>query len=175
MREKEKIVYRGKLFKITESKVQDKDGITHTIERCSRPDVVTVIGITKDNKLVMIEEFRPGSKKHTLWLPGGRLEENEDPKIRALQEFEEETSYTTKELTLFHMKSPSDSFASKGYVYVSRNVYKNNKSVIGDESGNIKTVLIPLKEAIDLALNGDIRNEFFCYLILKLGRQLQLI
>ena len=83
-------VYNGKVFKITHETILDENEIPHIVERCSRPDVVSVIGL-KDNNVVLIREFRQGSGKHVYWLPGGKIETGELPAVAAKREFEEET------------------------------------------------------------------------------------
>jgi ADP-ribose pyrophosphatase len=103
------IVYQGKVFNITRESVVDEDGTKHVIEKCSRPDVVTVIGL-QGQMVLLINEFRSGSKKHVYWLPGGKVDDGELPKDAAKREFEEETNHYSSKYELFHM-------VSKRYVY----------------------------------------------------------
>lgn len=173
MKSTKKIVYKGKIFTITNTKVMDSNGIIHTIEQCSRPDVVTVIGITSKKEIVMIKEFRPGIKRYVFWFPGGRVAKGEDPKDAGIREFEEETSFRPTELTLFHKKYPSDSFISNGYVYLAKGLVRGS-GLIGDEKGKIETVFVPIKQAVKMALDGSIPNELFCFLIVKLSKSKEL-
>lgn len=168
-----RIVYKGKIFTITHTKVVDKDGVAHIIEKCTRPNVVTIIGITEKKEVVMIREFRSGMKKHVFWLPGGKIPNGEKPNNTALREFEEETHFRAKKLFLFHKKYSSDTFTSKGHVYICTDLVKSDNKV-GDESGKVEVVFIPIKKAVDMALNGDLPNELFCFLLIKLSRQIDL-
>lgn len=56
-------------------------------------DTASVLAVTPDNKVVLIETFRPGPKKIILELPGGYVDANEKPIDAAKREFMEETNY----------------------------------------------------------------------------------
>ncbi len=56
-------------------------------------DWVNIIPITKDNKIVMIEQYRHGSDSVTLEIPGGLIEKGEEPRVAAERECMEETGY----------------------------------------------------------------------------------
>jgi ADP-ribose pyrophosphatase len=173
MKYSSKTVYKGKIFTITHTKVVDKDGVAHVIEKCTRPDVVTIIGITEKKEVVMIREFRPGMRNHVFWLPGGKIANGEKPNDAALREFEEETHLRPKKLSLFHKRYPSDNFTSKGYVYIGMDLIKSDNKA-SDENGKVEVVLVPIKKTVDMALNGDLPNELFCFLLIKLSKRIDL-
>lgn len=58
------------------------------------PDVVNVVALTPDDRLLLVRQFRPGAGAAILELPGGMVEAGEtDPAVAARREFTEETGY----------------------------------------------------------------------------------
>lgn len=161
-------VFNGKVFTITRETVLDENEVPHTIERCSRPDVVSVIGLS-DEAVMLIKEFRQGSKKHVYWIPGGKIDANELPEVAAQREFEEETGYAIHDMVLFHNKYPSDTFIGNGYVFLSQKIERLKKQAVrSDEHGSITAEFVSIDDALKMTMTGEMPNEFFGYLLLKL-------
>lgn len=57
---------------------------------------VNVVGITKDQKIILIKQYRHGTDKVTVEIPGGAVNPSEDPKLGAIRELREETGYTSE-------------------------------------------------------------------------------
>ena len=59
-------------------------------------DWVNVLALTCEEELVMVRQFRYGSRKLSLETPGGVAEKGEDPLEAGLRELREETGYSGK-------------------------------------------------------------------------------
>ncbi|HEY8468312.1 MAG TPA: NUDIX hydrolase [Longimicrobiales bacterium] len=57
------------------------------------PDWVNVVPVTRDGRIVLVEQFRHGTRAVTLELPAGIVERGEDACAAGLRELEEETGY----------------------------------------------------------------------------------
>lgn len=83
-----------KIFKVRMKKrVNPNTGKVSDFVMLDSSDWVNIIPITKDNKIVMVEQYRHGTDSITLELPGGMVEPNEKYLDAAMRECREETGY----------------------------------------------------------------------------------
>lgn len=83
-----------KILKIRE------DRFEHPRDRSEHPriivdcvDWVNIIPVTRDDRVVLVRQYRAGIDDVTLELPGGMVDRGEDPQLAATRELEEETGY----------------------------------------------------------------------------------
>ena len=69
------------------------DGSVHDYFRVLCPDWVQIIPVTEANEVVMVRQYRHGSSRVVLEVPGGIVDEGEDPASAAIRECLEETGY----------------------------------------------------------------------------------
>ncbi len=78
---------------LKKTRLHPSDGRKDDFVVLESSDWVNVIPVTKENKIVMIEQYRHGSDTVTLEIPGGLIEKNEEPRLAAERECIEETGY----------------------------------------------------------------------------------
>lgn len=71
------------------------------------PDWVNIIGLTKKNQIVLIEQFRHGTEKIILEIPGGMIDDGEEPEAAAKRELLEETGYSSEEFVYLGKSHPN--------------------------------------------------------------------
>lgn len=69
------------------------NGDEHEYEVKVEPASAVVLALRDDEQVVLVREFRPGLEESLLELPGGELEDGEDPREAARRELLEETGY----------------------------------------------------------------------------------
>src|SRR3954453_24100190 len=72
------------------SRISDR---THDYYVMHLADAVHAIALTPDDRIVLVRQFRAGSRHDSLELPGGLLEAGEDPREAGARELLEETGY----------------------------------------------------------------------------------
>src|SRR5690625_3624466 len=88
-------IYDGQIINLQVDDVTLPNGKTSKRELIKHPGAVAIIPITKDNKIVFVEQYRKPLEKSIIEIPAGKLEAGEKPEITAVRELEEETGYTT--------------------------------------------------------------------------------
>ncbi|MBN1772497.1 MAG: NUDIX hydrolase [Deltaproteobacteria bacterium] len=70
-----------------------RTGRTHTFYELRFTDWVNVVALTDDGRVLLIRQFRAGTRSVTLEIPGGLVEPGESPLAAARRELREETGY----------------------------------------------------------------------------------
>jgi 8-oxo-dGTP pyrophosphatase MutT (NUDIX family) len=70
-----------------------RSGKVHEFYVTELSDGVHVIAVTPDDRVVLVRQFRAGSRRDSLETPGGLLEPGEDPGEAGARELLEETGY----------------------------------------------------------------------------------
>src|SRR5210317_405405 len=73
-------------------------GKEHNFVFIDSPDWVNLVPITQRDEIVMIRQYRHGSRGVTLEIPGGMVDVGESPVSAAIRECEEETGYLATEV-----------------------------------------------------------------------------
>ena len=85
-----------RVFKVREDMCErSSDSKESTFFVIENPDWVNVIALTKNNEVVLIEQFRHGAEEIILEIPGGMIDDDEEPEPAAKRELLEETGYSS--------------------------------------------------------------------------------
>jgi 8-oxo-dGTP pyrophosphatase MutT (NUDIX family) len=82
-------------------------GATTRFSLIQAPDWVNVLALTDDDRVVILRQFRPGTERVYLEIPGGMIEPGEDPVAGAIRELAEETGYTGGAAELIGRTAPN--------------------------------------------------------------------
>jgi 8-oxo-dGTP pyrophosphatase MutT (NUDIX family) len=74
------------------------------------PDWVNVIALTPENEVVLVRQYRFGTREVTLEIPGGAVDAGEDFVQAGLRELREETGYEGDDVRLLGTVSPNPAF-----------------------------------------------------------------
>lgn len=139
-------------------------------------DYVSIIAITKDGQILLVEQYRPVVEDNTLELPSGHVEEGESPEEAACRELLEETGYKANKVRLLGTLIPDTGrLGNKMWCYFAPDVVKvydcPTEADIKLVKCSIKTLMLWIKQGkINHALNiatvhmGIDQEEFARYL-----------
>ena len=101
------LVYTGKTISLRVDTVEVPNKGYQKREIVEHNGVVVIIGITEDNKIILIKQYRKSIEDTVLELPGGKLELNENPRECAIREFRQKTGYDAENFKLIHKFYPT--------------------------------------------------------------------
>lgn len=141
-------IYDGKIVELQVDDVTLPNGKTAKRELIKHPGAVAIIPITKDKKIVFVEQYRKPLEKSIVEIPAGKLEAGEKPEVTAVRELEEETGYTTNKLSLVTSFYTSPGFADElMYIYFSDELELVGTPVAGDDDEFVELIELTLEEA----------------------------
>jgi 8-oxo-dGTP pyrophosphatase MutT (NUDIX family) len=146
-----------RIFSIrTDTTISPRTGTEHDFYVIESEDWINVIPLTVDHQVVMIRQYRHGSRKVTLEIPGGLIDPGDTPEEAAARELWEETGYQAEELVKIGLVNPNPAlFTNRCYTFLARNVQKAHDPM-PDQTEDIEVILIPLAEIPNLISKGEI-------------------
>jgi 8-oxo-dGTP pyrophosphatase MutT (NUDIX family) len=149
-----------RVFKVREDFCQrSSDGAEHTFFVVENPDWVNIIALTKNAQVVLIEQFRQGTEEIILEIPGGMIDENEEPIIAAARELIEETGFAAREILPLGKSRPNPAIQNNWiYHFLALDCEKTEDTAF-DEHESVITKLMPLEEIDRLIGTGQITHS----------------
>ncbi|MFD2630754.1 NUDIX hydrolase [Oceanobacillus kapialis] len=162
-------IYEGKVVDLRVDEVSLPNGKTTKRELIKHPGAVAVIAITKENKILFVEQYRKPLEKSLVEIPAGKVEHGEAPEVTAKRELEEETGYTTGELSFVTSFYTSPGFADElMHIYITDEVEKMEEPIGSDEDEFVDVLELTLDEAKELVEQERIHDAKTTYAILYL-------
>ncbi len=134
----------------------DKVGTFYVIEN---PDWVNVIALTKENNVVLIEQFRHGVEQVTLEIPGGMVDGNEAAETAASRELLEETGYSSDRWIHLGSSLPNPAIQSNVIHHFLAVDAEKTADVEFDEHESLVTSLVHIDEVPMLIREGRLRHS----------------
>ena len=148
-----KKIFKGKVLDVEVHTVTLPNGETSKRELINHRGAVAILALTKNDEVVLVEQYRKAIESVTLEIPAGKLELGEsNKKLAAIRELQEETGYVVEEDRLEKL---CDVHVALGYsselitiYYVDNVEYPGEQNPDDDEFINLRKYKI--KEAIKL-------------------------
>ncbi len=153
---REEYLYKGKILNLKKDKVVLPDGKTADREVIEHSGGSCVL-CEKDNKILLVKQFRYPYKEELLELPAGKLNEGESPEQTAIRELEEEGG-----IIAGRVEKMFDVYPSPGYTNEIIRIYRAKDISQGqmhlDEGEFLDCVWIQKDKLKDMIKNGQIKD-----------------
>ena len=119
-----KKVFEDRWFKARADACQFPDGrIIEPYYVVELPNWANAVVVTPNNEIVLVKQYRYPVDAVTLELPGGVINDGEDPMFAALRETQEETGYTSNQIQLICKTAPNPAINDNtAYFYLIENI-----------------------------------------------------
>lgn len=136
-----------------------RTGATHSFLLIEMSDWVQVVPFTKSGELILVRQYRQGSRRDSLELPGGLLDkEDETPESAAKRELLEETGYGDGKFESLGDFSPQSAlFTNRVHLFLATDLEKSS-TLNQDDGEDIEVVRVKPSDLSLLIQNGLIEN-----------------
>ncbi|MDR2982075.1 MAG: NUDIX hydrolase [Puniceicoccales bacterium] len=148
-----------KIFKVFKQQCRhphdNREGVFFVI-RC--PDWVMALPVTTDGRLVLVRQFRFGTRSLSWEPPGGLLDHGENPTEAAVRELEEETGYVGKNARIIGTCAPNPAILGNTSHFVLIENCESTGTADFDVNEEVETRLFSAPEVEQMAMNGEIHH-----------------
>lgn len=144
-----KMVFKGVRYEVWQWEQKMYDGSTATFERITRRDSVNILAVVGDSLIVQKQE-QPGWFGPLTTLPGGIVDEGEEPLAAAKRELLEETGFVSDDWVLWESATPSLTTMFTAYTFIARNC-KKNEEPRSDAGEKIENRFASFEEFLELS------------------------
>lgn len=156
-------LFRGRIVSVREDVVQMPDGSTARREIVDHMGAVVVVALDADERVVMVNQYRPAVRARLDELPAGLLDVDGEPAVEAARrELAEEAQLQAATWHTLLDLHTSPGFSDEAVrVYLARDLSdapRPDGFVVEHEELSMTVSRVPLDEAVAMALAGEITN-----------------
>lgn len=160
------VVFEGKVIRVRVDKIKLPDEKLAEREIVEHPGGVGIVAITDNNEIILVKQFRKPIEKAIYEIPAGKLDSGEAHRLCGIRELKEETGMTAEKFEYLGYMYPSPGFINEvTHIYFAEGLSQGDTDP--DEDEFLDIVRVPLDEAYEMALNGELHDAKTVFGILK--------
>ena len=166
-------IYSGRIITVHNDDVLLCDGTASTRECVDHPGGVAVIGLTDDEEILLVRQFRYPYKETIYEIPAGKIEKGEDPFETGKREFKEECGATADNYFFLGEIYPSPGYTNEIIrVWGATGLHFEEQEL--DEGEFLEAHKMKLSTVTNKIMNGEIKDAKTIIAVLKLKEKLNL-
>ena len=148
-------VFEGQIIKLKVDTVEMPGGRQSTREIVEHGEVVAMVVLDEQSRIIMVEQFRSAIGKSLLEIPAGGIDSGEDAEAAVRRELREEIGYLPRKI-----EKLVGFYAAPGYCTEYLHLYLATDLVpsrlFAEDTDGISVVRVPLDQVGDLITSGRI-------------------
>lgn len=151
-------VYDGHVITLYDDYVKIGEHLTHW-DFIHHPGAAAVLPVLEDGRLLLVRQYRHALGRYTLEVPAGKRDsEDEDFKVCAMRELEEETGFKTTDLTFLLRINTTVAFLDEIIeIFLARNLSKGQVHWDADEELGVEEWA--LDDCLDMIRRGEMTDS----------------
>lgn len=152
-------IYKGVRIHLVKERLRTPEGNEVDWELILHPGASAVIPIDDDDKIMMVRQYRSASDSYTLEIPAGVFDSpDEDPKVCAARELEEETGYRSENIEFLYNFYSSIGICDEIInIFIATNLIKSQQNLDDDEFVTVERYT--LEALIDMIFKGELKDN----------------
>ena len=151
-------IYNGVIFDMTHDIIEMDNGKQYPRDVIHHNGGVGVL-VQKDNKVLLVKQYRYAVQEYTWEIPAGKLEKNEDPYTCGIRELEEECGLGCKSMDLIcEMYSTPGFCTEKIYIYKANHLKTIENPKPMDEDEDISSQWFTIEETLKMISELKIKD-----------------
>ncbi len=157
---KRELMYKGAILDIYKDTMKFANGTTEEWDFVShRKGAAAVLPVLPDGRVILVRQYRNALERETLELPAGcRDSLDEDTKLTAARELEEETGYHSDQISFLLSLRTTVAFCDEFVdVYLAENLVPGEQHL--DDSESIDVEIYSLDEVCEMIYAGKMQDS----------------
>jgi len=153
-----KEIYSGRVFKMVRENVTLENNVTMDIDSIRHPGASAIVPLNKDNKIIMIRQYRHAAGGYIWEIPAGTLKQGEDPLECAKRELIEETGFSGSKWDKLGEIIPVPGYSDERiYIFLAEDLKPAKQDLESDEILDVHEIL--LHDAFLMIKQGKIQDS----------------
>lgn len=162
-------IYEGRVVKLDVHEVRLPDGTFSKRELIRHVGAAAVVPLDSNGDVLLVRQYRIAADRIMLEIPAGILDQDEAPERCALRELQEETGFAAAQLESLGAFYPAPGYTSE-VIHLYLGTGLSPAPLHGDDDEFVEVVRMPLSEALEQALSGEITDSKTIIALLKVAR-----